>query len=159
MRLPKKFLSLKRQVIRNIKAIVTPHMWNSGYLEDTKEKRYMKIFSFADIRGNGNRSMGRVFDAELKVLQGFYEHGTIDAAGGGCACVAFEHYCLEDLLAIETWLCKNMHKEIPRAQVELEQSREHTRYMKLWYAGKAKLAWHLHLAEWKKKRNENKKRL
>jgi hypothetical protein len=142
---------LKRQVIKSIKAKVTPHMWNSGYLDDTQEKKYMRIFSFADVHGSGNRSMGRVFNGELTCLQGFYEHGTIDACGGGCACVPFEGYCLEDLLAIEKWLDKNMDKEVPRAQVAKAEHAEHSRYMVLWHKGKAKLAWPEHLAAWRNK--------
>ncbi len=150
--MPKSLTTLKRQVIRNIKRVVTPHMWNSGYLENTQEKRYMKLFSFGDHAGRDHRSMGKVFNEELTVLQGFYEGGTIDAFGGGCACTPFEGYCLEDLLAIERWLCKNFDSEIARAKEANEQHKEHARYMELWHAGKAKDAWHIHLAKWKKNR-------
>jgi hypothetical protein len=152
MTLPRQLKDLKRQVIRNIQRIVTPHMWNSGYLDDTPEKKYMRIFAFGEVNGSDTRSMGRVFNEDLTCLQGFYEHGTIDAVGGGCACTPFACYCLEDLLAIEQWLCNHFGIEIERAKAANEENKEHQRYMTLWYEGKAKLAWHEHLAKWRKER-------
>ncbi len=105
---------LKRQVIRSVRRTIAPHLWPSGYVPRTM------IFAFvrpAKRWTEVNRSMGKVFNQELTVLQGFYSHGTIDAVGGGMMCTPFESYCLEDLLAIEKWLGKNFAKEIDNVRI------------------------------------------
>lgn len=105
---------LKRQVASHIREIIAPHLWRSQY-EGTM------VFRFAYLdranRDHGTRSMGRVFDQDLKHLQGFYTDGTIDAVGHGCACKPFEAYCVEDLLAIERWLNRNFVKELTRVHL------------------------------------------
>lgn len=101
--------NLKRQIIKNLKGLVTPHVWQSGYVG-------VKLFTFAPISGRDTRSMGRVFNQDLTCCQGFYTEGIIDAVGGGCACYPFESFCLEDLIAIERWVSKNLQKEVIRTK-------------------------------------------
>lgn len=102
---------LRGQITRSIKAIITPHLWKSQY-----EGTMVFAFSPLDIsnRERNTRSMGKVFNRDLKVCQGFYSDGIIDALGHGCACYPFESFCLEDLMEIEKWLVKNFQKELTR---------------------------------------------
>ncbi len=72
------------------------------------------VFAFAPIGIRDTRSMGRVFNRDLTVLQGFYDDGTIDAMGGGMICTDFRSYCTEDLIAIEKWLRFNLWTEVKR---------------------------------------------
>lgn len=103
---------IKRQVIKNLKGMLAPHVWQSGY-EGTM------VFAFAPLdianRERNTRSMGSVFNTDLKYCQGFYSDGIIDAVGGGCACYPFESFCLEDLLTIEKWMNKNFARELQRS--------------------------------------------
>jgi hypothetical protein len=109
---------LKRQVIRNLEQMIAPHVWPCGYGHTENGKWIpLKIFAFAPINGRDTRSMGKTFDEDLTLLDGFFEHGTTDACGGGCGCKDFRQYCLEDLLAIERWMTKNFHKEVDRSKV------------------------------------------
>lgn len=109
--------SFKRQVIGNLKRMIQPHLWECGYGHTENDKWVaLKIFAFAPLNGRDTRSMGKTLDEDLTVLGGFFERGTMDAFGGGCACKAFEDYCLEDLLSIEKWVAKNLQKEVDRSQ-------------------------------------------
>jgi len=162
----KSIQTLKRQVIRNIKTMIAPHVWSSGYLKD--DKTYMKIFAFADVNGSDTRSMGKVFNEDLSCLQGFHLEGTIDAFGGGCMCAPFSSYCLEDLLAIEKWLVHNLAKEVTRAKVDLIKRREFEKKRAV-YMENYKRAQSMSVEDIfnearekqlaKEKQNENKKRL
>jgi len=108
---------LKRQVIRGLERMIQPYLWECSYGHTENGKWIpLKIFAFAPVNGRNTRSMGKTFDEDLTLLDGFFEHGTTDAFGGGCGCKDFRHYCLEDLLAIERWLMKNLQKEVDRSK-------------------------------------------
>lgn len=107
---------IKRQVIKNLKTILAPHLWRSGY-------QGTMIFAFAPLdlanRERNTRSMGQgVFNRDLTCCQGFYSDGVIDAYAGGCACYPFEQFCVEDLLAIEKWMNNNFAKELERSTAD-----------------------------------------
>ena len=129
--------NIRRQVIKNLKAMLAPHVWRSGYQGTT-------IFAFAKVNGSDTRSMGKVYNEDLTCLQGFYSDGTFDAVGGGMMCSPFESYCLEDLLAIESWMNKNFSKEIPRTIAEQADHRLHDEWKTAsdgWRGGKTFEAW------------------
>jgi len=116
---------LKRQVIKNLKSMLAPHLWKSGY-GHTEGKKWvaLEIFAFPPIQATfegkrgtmDGRNMRLQFWEHGAIVQGFYTDGVIDAVGGGCGCHSFDSFSVEDLLAMEVWMTKNFHKDVDKAK-------------------------------------------
>lgn len=97
----------KAHTIRRIKAIVYPHMWESGYVTGPLgASRHVKLWIGSE------RPTFRINGLMVDVCEGVAEDGMIvDGGGGGLVTKDFRDIPLEDLLKIERWATKRFAQQ------------------------------------------------
>lgn len=105
-------LAEKRRIIRDLKNLLEPIMWESGYSADSKldGDGRLKIWYQRDKLGEIVRKPPALkLFAVNEFGGGFYSNGVcLDAWGGGLVTQAFSECCLEDLLTLRKWLVKQI---------------------------------------------------
>ena len=126
--------SLKRQIIKNLKKMLAPHLWDSSYVDDAEEGKRLKVFAVVtedftvNVMDNPfsitrklrpkNITLGRLqgqlyhFHFNDEGIKVFYREGVIDHNGFGAALHEFDSFCLEDLILIEQWMTKHLQREV-----------------------------------------------
>lgn len=98
--------SARRKITSEIKKMVTPHMWESGYRTGRiGNSRPLKLW--VNKSQSGSTTPARFSGQVLKEFWGVSEDGIIvDAWGGGCVTLGFCDFPLEDLIKLHKWINK-----------------------------------------------------
>lgn len=116
--------NIRRGLLREVKALLEPHLWNSGYSKPLNpkqgifgEKRPLRVWLPADKKGKVTFRDWPIGGLVIEELQGFTEDGVIvDAAGGGLVTAYWRGIPTEDLALLVRWL----KKHLPKAQKKAE---------------------------------------
>lgn len=111
----------RKAAVKEIKALIKPHLWESGYLKSSKDgedRKFERIFAFS-AQGpdeDNYRIVTAILDQNLRILEGFTMQGTIDCVGGGMAINFWNGWPVEDLLALVAWMRKNFAREVEKVK-------------------------------------------
>lgn len=104
----KQLRAARRKVIRELRKLFAPQMWESGYrIGPIGNSRPMKLW--APKGADGKPTVVRFKGQALTEFWGLSEEGVItDAYGGGCVTQPLASFSLEDLLMLHKWAVNHL---------------------------------------------------
>ncbi len=111
-KLTKDLASIRRRLVREIKALVSPHFWESGYRKNLDPKKGIFGGTRPLLLWAPKGEDGKIVDSVelrgalvLEEIGGITEDGPItDAYGGGLVWTAYSAIPVEDLIKLHRWL-------------------------------------------------------
>ena len=117
-----KIVRIKNQLIREIMKIVTPHMWESGYVKREEGKAIweskgtpLKLIAFIDPKTKKHDKYYKIcemksittYAGSYEGINGFTENDAVitDGYAGGLVTMPLKSMCIEDLYNLHYWVC------------------------------------------------------
>ncbi|AGC36110.1 hypothetical protein B7L88_gp066 [Rhizobium phage RHEph10] len=113
--IPREITTLKRRLIREIKAIVLPHLWESGYRTRIDPKgdrlskensRPWKIWCPRDKNGKPKEQVFHLGGSILDEFEGLSEDGPVSEFYVGAVWIGWGALPVEDLIKLKAWCLK-----------------------------------------------------
>ncbi len=111
----------RRAILREIRTMIEPHLWESGYrkaLDPSKGflggSRSLRLWIPRDRKGEIVHRDWALGGYVLETIQGVTEDGAIvDGAGGGLVSERWEGIPVEDLVKLQSWLRRKLPAAVP----------------------------------------------
>jgi hypothetical protein len=102
---------LKSQIVASVKAIIEPHLYDSGYRTNVEPggtifdaRRPLRLWVPSRNDSDSTRQLFEIDGLLIDDIEGVTEYGVItDTHGGGLVTEAFEDLPVEDLLRLHIW--------------------------------------------------------
>jgi hypothetical protein len=108
------FMKMKRKLIREIKRLIRPLLYDSGYRKalDPKQGILGPSRAWKVWRPGDNTPFKLRGGYKLTEFFAFYEDGMItDAYGGGAVFEAYEDFPVEDLHRLRSWVLRKLGRD------------------------------------------------